>query len=98
MRAVANALGANPSPIIISCHRVIRHDGSLGGYSGKGGIKAKRALLSKEGIILIKWTAQRVEPFRLYWQMCYNGVMDVKKIYLNKEYTIKNIKADIDIK
>src|SRR5258708_2574885 len=49
VRAVANAVGANPCAPMIPCHRVIRSDGSLGGYSGKGGIKAKRALLLKEG-------------------------------------------------
>lgn len=53
VRAVANAVGANPMLINIPCHRVIRSDGSLGGYSGKGGIKAKRALLLKEGVDLI---------------------------------------------
>ena len=50
IRAVANAVGANPLTIIIPCHRVIRSDGSLGGYSGKGGIKTKRSLLIKEGV------------------------------------------------
>ena len=47
-RAVANACGKNPCPIIIPCHRVIRSDGSLGGYSGKGGTKTKRALINRE--------------------------------------------------
>ena len=47
-RAVANAVGKNPYPPLIPCHRVIRSDGSLGGYSGKGGIKEKRRLLLKE--------------------------------------------------
>ena len=51
-RAVANAIGKNPYAPKIPCHRVIRSDGSLGGYSGKGGIKAKRLLLKKEGISL----------------------------------------------
>ena len=51
-RAVANACGRNPYPLIIPCHRVIRSDGSLGGYSGKGGVKTKRFLLKKEGIKL----------------------------------------------
>ena len=41
-RAVANACGKNPYPIKIPCHRVIRSDGSLGGYSGRGGISAKK--------------------------------------------------------
>ena len=51
-RAVANALGKNPYAPKIPCHRVIRSDGSLGGYSGKGGVKTKRFLLKKEGIKL----------------------------------------------
>ena len=51
-RAVANAVGKNPYPPLIPCHRVIRSDGSLGGYSGKGGIKEKRRLLLKEKIYL----------------------------------------------
>ena len=48
-RAVANACGKNPYPIKIPCHRVIRSDGTLGGYSGKGGIARKKNLLKKEG-------------------------------------------------
>ena len=51
-RAVANAVGKNPFAPKIPCHRVIRSDGSLGGYSGKGGIKTKKKLLKEEGIIL----------------------------------------------
>ena len=49
-RAVANAVGKNPYPPKIPCHRVIRTDGSLGGYSGKGGIKAKLRLLRSEKV------------------------------------------------
>ena len=52
VRAVANAIGKNPLAPQIPCHRVIRSDGSLGGYSGKGGIKTKRLLLKKEGVTL----------------------------------------------
>ena len=52
VRAVANAIGKNPYAPKIPCHRVIRLDGSLGGYSGKGGIKTKRFLLKKEGLTL----------------------------------------------
>ncbi len=51
-RAVANACAKNPYAPKIPCHRVIRSDGSLGGYSGRGGIKIKRFLLKKEGIKL----------------------------------------------
>ena len=52
VRAVANAIGKNPYAPKIPCHRVIRSDGSLGGYSGKGGIKTKKLLLKREGITL----------------------------------------------
>jgi O-6-methylguanine DNA methyltransferase len=48
VRAVANAIGANPICIFIPCHRVIRSDGSLGGFSS--GIHRKKALLEMEGI------------------------------------------------
>jgi methylated-DNA-[protein]-cysteine S-methyltransferase len=48
VRAVANAVGKNPMAPIIPCHRVIRSDGTLGGYSGPGGIKTKRKLLESE--------------------------------------------------
>tara|TARA_B100000579_G_scaffold243476_1_gene199783 strand:+ start:35 stop:334 length:300 start_codon:yes stop_codon:yes gene_type:complete len=51
-RAVANAVGKNPLSPKIPCHRVIRSDGSIGGYSGKGGIKTKKKLLKEEGVIL----------------------------------------------
>ena len=47
-RAVANACGKNPYPLEIPCHRVIKSNGEIGGYSGKGGVKVKRILLSKE--------------------------------------------------
>ena len=47
-RAVANACGKNPYPIDIPCHRVIRSDGNIGGYSGIGGIKKKIELLKIE--------------------------------------------------
>ena len=47
-RAVANACGKNPYPVIIPCHRVIRSDGKLGGYSGVGGVKKKKELLKLE--------------------------------------------------
>ena len=47
-RAVANACGKNPYPIEIPCHRVIKSNGELGGYSAKGGLKTKKILLSKE--------------------------------------------------
>ena len=51
-RAVANACAKNPFPPSIPCHRVIRSDGKLGGYSGPGGLKTKKKLLKKEGFLL----------------------------------------------
>ena len=50
-RAVANACAKNPYPKIIPCHRVVRSDGSIGGYSATGGIKMKRKLLNQESKI-----------------------------------------------
>ena len=47
-RAVANACGKNPYPIKIPCHRAIRSDGSIGGYSGIGGSTTKLKLLIEE--------------------------------------------------
>ncbi len=48
-RAVGQALGHNPVPIVIPCHRVLGSDGSLHGYSGGGGVKTKAWLLRLEG-------------------------------------------------
>jgi methylated-DNA-[protein]-cysteine S-methyltransferase len=47
-RAVANACGKNPYPVDIPCHRVVRSDGNIGGYSGVGGQKKKIELLKAE--------------------------------------------------
>jgi len=48
-RAVGNAIGKNPTPIIIPCHRVIREDGKLGGFSS--GVEIKKKLLKLEGVM-----------------------------------------------
>ena len=50
-RAVGRACGANPIPIIIPCHRVVAAN-DMGGYSGDGGVKTKRALLRLERVLL----------------------------------------------
>ena len=52
VRAVANAIGKNPYAPKIPCHRVIRSDGALGGYSGRGGIKQKLKLLRSEKVAI----------------------------------------------
>ena len=49
-RAVANACGKNPYPPTIPCHRVVRSDGKIGGYSGVGGKKKKAMLLKLENV------------------------------------------------
>ena len=49
MRAVGNAMGANPIPIIVPCHRVVATGGGLGGFGG--GLTLKRILLEAEGKI-----------------------------------------------
>ena len=51
-RAVANACAKNPYAPRVPCHRVIRSDGSLGGFSAPGGTKTKKKLLKKEGFSL----------------------------------------------
>ncbi|MCY3945618.1 MAG: methylated-DNA--[protein]-cysteine S-methyltransferase [Anaerolineaceae bacterium] len=48
-RAVGQALGRNPVPIVVPCHRVVGSDGRLTGYSGARGIESKRWLLRLEG-------------------------------------------------
>jgi len=47
-RAVGQAVGANPLPVVIPCHRVVRSDRRLGGFSG--GVKRKVSLLRLEGV------------------------------------------------
>ena len=48
-RAAGNALGANPIPIVVPCHRVVRTGGALGGYTG--GLDRKVRLLTLEGVL-----------------------------------------------
>ena len=54
VRAVASACGKNPFLPEVPCHRVVRKDGSLGGYSAKGGINKKKKLLKTEGHKFVK--------------------------------------------
>ena len=51
-RAVANACAQNPYAPAVPCHRVVRADGSLGGYSADGGMERKRELLDMESKLL----------------------------------------------
>ncbi|MGX1883975.1 methylated-DNA--[protein]-cysteine S-methyltransferase [Streptomyces sp. NPDC055287] len=48
-QAVGAAMGSNPLPVVVPCHRVVESDGGLGGFGG--GLEAKRALLALEGVL-----------------------------------------------
>ncbi|CAM5328434.1 MULTISPECIES: methylated-DNA--[protein]-cysteine S-methyltransferase [Streptomyces] len=48
-QAVGMAMGANPLPVVVPCHRVVESDGGLGGFSG--GLETKRSLLALEGVL-----------------------------------------------
>ncbi len=61
-RAVGGALRRNPFPILIPCHRVVRSDGSLGGYQGREGLELKLRLLQHEGHVIEQGKIARLEP------------------------------------
>lgn len=48
-RAVGSAMGANPLPVVVPCHRVVESDGGIGGFGG--GLEIKRSLLALEGVL-----------------------------------------------
>lgn len=54
VRAIGQVMARNPLPLIVPCHRVIRKDGSLGGFSAIGGIDIKKKMLALESTILEK--------------------------------------------
>jgi methylated-DNA-[protein]-cysteine S-methyltransferase len=51
-RAAGNALAKNPLPLIIPCHRVLRADGKMGGFSAPGGISVKKKMLALENQVI----------------------------------------------
>lgn len=63
-RAVGAAMGANPVPLIVPCHRVLPADGSLGGFSSDGGPRLKARLLFAEGVMTDPRHAAGVEHLR----------------------------------
>lgn len=71
-RAVGNAVGANPLAIVIPCHRVIRSNGSLGGFGGKPDLK--RYLLGIEGVLTraedaeIEYPHTRADLLRYFYE------------------------------
>jgi methylated-DNA-[protein]-cysteine S-methyltransferase len=56
-RAIGRAMGSNPVPIIVPCHRVLAAGGKAGGFSAHGGVATKFALLRAEGTALQDWSA-----------------------------------------
>ena len=54
VRAVGGAVGANPVPLVIGCHRVLGANGRITGYSGGEGLPTKRWLLAHEGIPVVE--------------------------------------------
>ena len=70
VRAVANACGKNKIAVIIPCHRVIRSDGTLGGYSS--GIWRKRILLQREGFKF--WLKFPLDTKNLELLKCKDGL------------------------
>ncbi len=66
-RAAGNALAANPIPLIVPCHRVLRTDGGLGGFSAPGGTEMKQRMLRHERLACR--SRGQAEPCGLLW-MC----------------------------
>jgi methylated-DNA-[protein]-cysteine S-methyltransferase len=62
-RAVGNALAKNPYPIIIPCHRVVKADLTIGGYSGEAD---KKQLLEEEGVRFIGERVRHEHVFKFY--------------------------------
>jgi methylated-DNA-[protein]-cysteine S-methyltransferase len=52
-RRVGEALGRNPFPIVVPCHRVLAAGGRTGGFSARGGTETKMQLLRIEGVVLL---------------------------------------------
>ncbi len=48
-QAVGHAMGSNPLPLVVACHRVVENDGGIGGFGG--GVETKRTLLALEGVL-----------------------------------------------
>lgn len=67
-RRVGKLLSANPHPVIVPCHRVVRSDGRVGGY--KLGVKKKIELLREEGVEVKKG---KVDLKKYFFRLCRSG-------------------------
>jgi len=63
-RAVGNAMAGNPIPLIVPCHRVVRTDGGLGGFSAPGGTATKQRMLDHERLLVFR-AAGRTEAVQV---------------------------------
>ncbi|MBI5251762.1 MAG: methylated-DNA--[protein]-cysteine S-methyltransferase [Desulfomonile tiedjei] len=77
-RAVGSALGKNPIPLIVPCHRVIASSGEIGGFSAPGGLAAKVTLLEREGVYLTK---PRVVSTPTQWQRAVNVLQEQDRVF-----------------
>jgi len=76
VRAVGTALGKNPIPLLVPCHRIVAASGKLGGFSAPGGLAAKTALLECEGVCLTKPV---VITSPAHWQKAIAGLQKQDK-------------------
>jgi methylated-DNA-[protein]-cysteine S-methyltransferase len=70
-RAVGTALGKNPVPLIVPCHRIVASSGRLGGFSAPGGVATKIDLLDREGVCL---TPPRTLATPAEWRKAVNAL------------------------
>lgn len=63
-RAIGRIMAGNPDPLHFPCYKVVSSKGELCGYSGQGGIGAKKKLLEQEGILITKG----VIPREYFWE------------------------------
>lgn len=61
-RAIGQVLRANPTPMIVPCHRVVKSDGEIGGYGGQKGMAKKIGLLKSEGLRVKNGRIQDLYP------------------------------------
>lgn len=75
MRAIGNALHKNPVPIVIPCHRVVKSDGSMGGYAFGAGWKARLLHLERDTVPFIGCPSTHI--------LCYRGCRHERRIGAN---------------